>query len=41
MPPDDCKRRELVAVILRAILTVLHAIDKYYGAGVFARHKDS
>jgi hypothetical protein len=38
MPPDDCRRRELVAVILRAALMVLRAIDRYFDSGVF-KHK--
>lgn len=36
--PTDERRRELVAVILRAILMIVRAVDRYFDAGVF-RHK--
>ena len=38
MPPDD-RRRDLIAVILRAILMILRAVDRYFESGVFGKHK--
>jgi hypothetical protein len=39
MPPDDQRRRELVAVIIRAVIMVLRALDRYFETGVFRQQK--
>ena len=38
MPDDAQRRRDLVATILRAVIMILRALDRYFESGVF-RHK--
>lgn len=37
MASDTDRRRELVAVLLRAALMVLRALDRYFDSGVFGK----
>lgn len=37
MPTDADRKRALVAVILRALIMILRAVDAYFGTGVYSK----